>query len=220
MSDENITSEEKPPGEGRTSYTPFIAAMILAVVAIVGVVVMGQKAKYLPVGVGTRAFDFTLPTLEGKPVVFSQYAGKVIFLNFWATWCEPCKEEMPSMQNLSSALEDQPFVIVAVSIDSENSDVVREFTESYRLTFPILHDRKGVVRDMYKTTGVPETYIIDQNGVIAEKIMGGRDWSDKSNLQVVAELLKNGPMKPEEYKDFYKTRKKSTSESYGSQSIY
>lgn len=204
----------------KTSVAPFIAAVIIAVIAIVGVVVMGQKAKYLPVGVGTRAFDFNLPDLEGKPTQFSQYAGKVIFLNFWATWCEPCKEEMPSMQNLSSALEGQPFVVVAVSIDSEPAKVVKEFTESYRLTFPILHDRKGLMRDTYKTTGVPETYIIDQNGVIAEKVMGGRDWADKSNLQLVSELLKNGPMKPEEYKDFYKNNAMPTSENYGSQTIY
>ena len=204
----------------KTSVAPFIAAVIIAVVAIVGVVVMGQKTKYLPVGVGTKAFDFNLPSLEGKPTQFSQYAGKVIFLNFWATWCEPCKEEMPSMQNLSSALENQPFVIVAVSIDSEPAKVVKEFTESYRLTFPILHDRKGKMRDTYKTTGVPETYIIDQNGVIAEKIMGGRDWSDKSNLQLVADLIKNGPKKPEEYKDYYKNNATPTTENYGSQTIY
>lgn len=220
MSDQGVDIETNVPEDKKPSFAPFIAAIIIAVVAVVVVVVMGQKTKYLPVGVGTKAFDFTLPTLEGKPTVFSQYAGKVIFLNFWATWCEPCKEEMPSMQNLSSALEGQPFVIVAVSIDSENATVVKEFTESYRLTFPILHDRKGLMRDMYKTTGVPETYIIDQNGVIAEKVMGGRDWSDKSNLQVVAELLKNGPMKPEQYKDFYKSRQKSTTENYGSTSIY
>lgn len=103
MSEENTSSTVEK--KKKTSVAPFIAAVIIAVIAIVGVVVMGQKTKYLPVGVGTRAFDFKLPDLNGKPTQFSQCAGKVIFLNFWATWCEPCKEEMPSMQNLSSALE-------------------------------------------------------------------------------------------------------------------
>jgi len=223
MSEENSSGQNSAPVDTkkRLSYAPFFIALgIAAVVVVAGLYVMSQGEKFKPVGVGTRAYDFELPNLEGKTVKLSDYAGKVIFLNFWATWCEPCKEEMPSMEQLSGALNGQPFVVIAVSIDSEKAEVVKEFTDSYRLTFPIVHDRKGKIRDLFKTTGVPETYMIDQDGVIAEKVLGGRNWADKNNLQVVSYLLQNGPMKPEEYKNFYKDKKLPSTEDYGSQTIY
>ncbi len=191
--------------EGRGLPVPAIVAIVVIVVAVVAVVVLSQKRKFEPVHAGTEAIEFTLPDLDGKPVRLSDFRGKVVFLNFWATWCKPCEDEIPSMQILYESLKDQPFEIVAVSVDTEGPDVVKKFVKEYGITFTVLHDRKGKVKEEYKTTGVPETFIIDQNGVIAEKIWGPRDWTDPRNIKTIRELLESGP-KP---KEAYKTKRAS-----------
>ncbi len=177
-----------------------IAAIVVVVVVIAVILVMGQKEKFEPVGAGTVAPAFTLPDLDGKEMSLSDFRGKVVFLNFWATWCKPCEDEMPSMQKLYEDQEGKAFEIVAVSLDSEGPDVVREFVEEYGLTFVVLHDRRGRVKETYKTTGVPETFIIDQNGVIAEKVWGPRDWTREASIKIILDLLQNGPRPGESYK--------------------
>ncbi|MBI5343777.1 MAG: TlpA family protein disulfide reductase [Deltaproteobacteria bacterium] len=170
-----------------------IAGIAVAVVAVVAFVVLGQRRTFEPMAAGRDSMDFTLPDLDGKVSSLRDYRGKVVFLNFWATWCKPCEEEMPSMQALYESLKDKPFEIVAVSVDSEGPDVVKAFAKKYGITFKILHDRKGRIKEMYKTTGVPETFIIDQNGVVAEKVWGPRDWTGKASISVITDLLTNGP---------------------------
>lgn len=177
-----------------------VALIIAAVIVVVAVVVLSQKSVYQPVAAGTSAIDFTLPDLNGKPVSLKDFKGKVVFLNFWATWCKPCEEEMPSIEALHNGLKGQPFEIVAVSVDSDGVDTVKKYAAKYGLTFRILHDRGGKVKELYKTTGVPETFIIDQNGVVAEKIWGPRDWSNRAHLGMVFDLLKNGPKQSTAYK--------------------
>jgi peroxiredoxin len=90
--------------------------------------------------------------------------------------------------------------MVGISVDKEDTDVIQEFVDEYGLTFPILHDRKGRIKEAYKTTGVPETYIIDQNGVIAEKVMGARKWENAYSIRTILDLLDNGPRTPEAYR--------------------
>ncbi|MBI5892913.1 MAG: TlpA family protein disulfide reductase [Deltaproteobacteria bacterium] len=195
--------EEKQNIENETKGlpTPILVGIAVAVLlVIVLVVVFGRSEKFKPVDAGMQATEFTLPDLKGQMKSLKDYRGKVVFLNFWATWCKPCREEMPSMQEVYTTLMGQKFEILAVSIDKDGAEVIEKFVKEYGLTFPILHDRKGVIKEVYKTTGVPETFIIDQNGVIAEKIMGPRDWRDERNLKIILELLKNGPKSPEEYK--------------------
>ncbi len=177
-----------------------IIGFVVVVVAVVIFVVMGQKRSFEPVKPGTEAIDFTLPDLSGKPVSLKDFRGKVVFLNFWATWCQPCKDEMPSMEALYKSLKGQPFEILAVSVDKDGPEVVQEFVKKYNITFPVLHDRRGAMKEAYKTTGVPETFIIDQNGVIAEKVWGPREWSDQSSTVMIMDLLKNGPRKKESYR--------------------
>jgi peroxiredoxin len=188
--------EEK---EDTSRVSPFVIAIVAVAIVVVTLIVLGQRRKFEPVVPGTNAIDFTLPALDGVDKSFSEYQGKVVFLNFWATWCKPCEQEMPSMQLLHTSLKDRPFEMVAVSVDSEGPDVVRAFVEKYKLTFTVLHDRKGRVRDIYKTTGVPETFIIDQNGVIAEKSWGPRDWSMPENIKLIKDLLNNGPKPASSY---------------------
>ncbi len=166
-----------------------IIAVVLIVIA--GIVYYEWKnfESYKPVLMGSPAPDFELKDLTKKPVKLSDYKGKVIFLNFWATWCKPCKEEMPSMELLYKAMKGKDFEMIAVSIDRDIAKV-EPFVKELKLTFPILLDFMGKADRRYKLTGVPETYIIDQNGVIVEKILGPRDWTRPESLQTILELLK------------------------------
>ena len=186
--------------EGKKGVNPVAIIIVAVSVAIVFIAVVAKKSNFELVVAGTQAIDFELPDLDGKERSLGEFKGKVVFLNFWATWCKPCEDEMPSMQQLHAALQGKPFEIVAVSIDKDGPEAVREFVKKYGVTFTVLHDRKGRIKELYKTTGVPETFIIDQNGVIAEKVMGPRDWTKMSNISAIAELLQNGPKDPASYR--------------------
>jgi peroxiredoxin len=132
--------------------------------------------------VGNPPPDFTLPSLVGNPVRLSNYKGKVVFLNFWATWCPPCREEMPSMESLYQRLKGRDFEMLAVSIDTKGADRVQSFVATYALTFPVLLDPNKKIYRLYGLTGVPETFIIGKNGDIILKIIGPRDWMKKEWL--------------------------------------
>ncbi len=196
MSKEKSNKKENDGGLPKIA----IGVIVVAVVAVVTFIVMGEKRNFEPVNVGSELIDFTLPDLNGKDVNLRDYRGKVVFLNFWATWCKPCEDEMPSMQTLYMGMKGQPFEIVAVSVDSEGPQKVRDYVKNFGLTFTVLHDRKGKVKESYKTTGVPETFIIDQNGIIAEKVWGPRDWTIPSSYSTIVDLLRNGPRPRSAYK--------------------
>ncbi|OGQ59358.1 MAG: hypothetical protein A3J24_05160 [Deltaproteobacteria bacterium RIFCSPLOWO2_02_FULL_53_8] len=194
MADNNVNEE----GGGLPKVA--IVGIVAVVIIIAAIVVLSGKKKYEPVTAGFDPIDFTLPDLSGKQVSLSDFRGKVIFLNFWATWCKPCEDEMPSMVELDKALEGRPFEIVAVSVDTEDVSVVREYAKKFGLTFTVLHDKSGAIKEMYKTTGVPESFIIDQNFVIAEKVWGPKDWSKRSSVEMIIDLLQNGPKQRGAYK--------------------
>ncbi|MGH7474174.1 MAG: TlpA disulfide reductase family protein, partial [Candidatus Methylomirabilales bacterium] len=152
-----------------------------------------QSSKYEPLTVGKIAPDFELPDLVEKDVRLSDFRGKVVFLNFWATWCKPCREEMPSMEVLYKNFERDGLVVLAISIDRVTTKKdIPPFVKSLNLTFPILIDSWGQTDKRYKLMGVPETYIIDQQGVLREKVIGPRDWTILDNLQTITGLLKTG----------------------------
>ena len=136
--------------------------------------------------------DFTLPDLNGRLVSLSDFKGQVVLLNIWATWCGPCVEEMPSMQKLHSKLKDEGLVILAVSIDEAGAGVVRPFMEQHRLSFTALTDTAGSIKDLYRVTGVPETFIIDKNGIITQKIVGPMDWSSAGAIGYFRKLIQSG----------------------------
>ncbi|MFQ6078282.1 MAG: redoxin domain-containing protein [Thermodesulfobacteriota bacterium] len=133
--------------------------------------------------------DFTLPTLGDNPARLSNYRGKVVFLNFWATWCPPCREEMPSMQFLYHRLKGWDFEMLTVSIDTKGADRVQSFVATYGLTFPVLLDPNKKVYRLYGLTGVPETFIIDKNGEILLRIIGPRDWMKKPWLEYFDRII-------------------------------
>ncbi|MBM4122963.1 MAG: TlpA family protein disulfide reductase [Nitrospira sp.] len=152
-----------------------------------------QSAKYEPLTVGKVAPDFELPGLDEQSVRLSDFRGKVVFLNFWATWCKPCREEMPSMEVLYKNFERDGLVVLAVSIDRVTTKKdIPPFVKSMSLTFPVLVDSWGQTDKRYKLMGVPETYIIDQQGVLREKVIGPKDWTVLDNLNTITGLLKTG----------------------------
>ncbi|WP_447977781.1 TlpA disulfide reductase family protein [Candidatus Nitrospira bockiana] len=176
----------------RSKLVIVLISMVILVVAF-GIVWM-QSAKYEPLTVGKEAPDFSLPNLEGQTVQLSDFRGKVVFLNFWATWCKPCREEMPSMEVLYKNFEHDDFVVLAVSIDRVTTKKdIPPFVKSMNLTFPILVDSWGQTDKRYKLMGVPETYIIDQQGILREKVIGPRDWTILDNLHTITTLLKKQP---------------------------
>ncbi len=140
--------------------------------------------------VSVAAQDFELPTLRGDYVKLSDYRGKVVFLNIWATWCLPCRDEMPSMESLYQRLKGREFEMLAVSINREGEKVVRPFAAKYGLTFPVLLDPDGKTYRLYGLTGVPESFIVDRNGVVIDKIIGPQNWMKKEWLNYFDRIIK------------------------------
>jgi peroxiredoxin len=126
--------------------------------------------------------DLLLSNLAGDDVKLSDYRGKVVFLNIWATWCPPCREEMPSMESLYRKLKGRNFEMLAVSIDRDGGKVVRSFAKKYGLTFPVLLDPDNKTYRLYGLIGVPETFIVDKNGVVIHKIIGPQNWMNNEWL--------------------------------------
>ncbi|MEC4888765.1 MAG: TlpA disulfide reductase family protein [Nitrospira sp.] len=184
MADQSVTP---PPA---TLSRVFILGAGALVLAATFVIVWLQSAKYEPLVVGKTAPDFALTDLNEKPYRLSDFRGKVVFLNFWATWCAPCREEMPSMEVLNKNFEKDGLVILAVSIDRvTTAKDIPPFVKGLNLTFPVLLDSWGKTDKPYKRMGVPETFIIDQQGVIREIIIGPKDWTRIDNLKTITTLL-------------------------------
>ncbi len=191
-------AEQLSQGSVSSGSSPGPSRMVVvlaagAILAVMFLVVWLQSSKYEPLVVGKVAPDFLLPDLNDKQLRLSDYRGKVVFLNFWATWCKPCREEMPSMEVLFKNFEKDGLVILAVSIDRVTTKKeIPPFVKGLNLTFPVLIDSWGQTDKRYKLMGVPETYIIDQQGILREKIIGPRDWTRLDNLKMLTQLLKIG----------------------------
>src|SRR6266498_4854477 len=184
------------PASGSVSLRRRLIVLLggLAILALAFGVVWLQSSKYEPLRVGMPAPNFSLPDLQGKTQRLTDYRGKVVFLNFWATWCKPCKEEMPSMQVLWDNLKNQDFMMLAVSMDRVTTTKdIPSYVETLKLSFPILTDSWGQTDKRYKLMGVPETYIIDQNGVLREKVIGPRDWTRRESIETIVQMLQKQP---------------------------
>ena len=147
-----------------------------------------------PVQVGVKAPDYeVLDLATGDTVALREhYAGRVTLVNIWATWCAPCRDEMPSMQEAYAQLKDRGFAVAAVSIDEGSVDDIRKFVREFGLTFDILHDRSGRIQQVYQTTGVPENFLVDRNGVIVKRLIGAHNWASEANLALIDRLLGAG----------------------------
>lgn len=190
------TGETQNLGVSRESRPSRLGIVLVgaAILAVVFGIVWMQSAQYELLTVGKPAPDFALTDLNDKPQRLSDFRGKVVFLNFWATWCKPCREEMPSMEVLHKNFEKDGLVVLAVSIDRVTTTKdIPPFIKGMNLTFPVLIDSWGKTDKPYKRMGVPETFIIDQQGVIREIVIGPRDWTRLDSLQVLAKLLNVTP---------------------------
>jgi peroxiredoxin len=173
--------------------------IVLGIVALLAVA-LAAATHYLgdelfPVSVGSAA-----PPLEGRTVdgtsrtrTLADYRGKVVLVNVWATWCEPCRVEMPSIEKLHREFGPQGLAVVAVSVDDAGEDDhIRQFAKELGLTFEILHDPARTTSRNYQITGYPETFVIGREGTIRKKFIGAADWSSDANRALVRELL--GPV--------------------------
>jgi cytochrome c biogenesis protein CcmG/thiol:disulfide interchange protein DsbE len=186
----SVTTSLPAQGKSRLLILGVGTAILMAVFTLVWL----QSAKYEPLAVGKPAPDFSLSDLNDKPYRLSDFRGKVVFLNFWATWCKPCREEMPSMEILNKNFEKDGLVILAVSIDRVTTTKdIPPFVKGMNLSFPVLIDSWGRTDKPYKRMGVPETFIIDQEGIIREIVIGPRDWTRLDSLQVLTNLLSVTP---------------------------
>ncbi len=176
---------------------------LLAVVALLLAGLVGVYAglrtflsnEINPAGVGADAPDFTAFTLDEPPkeVTLATYRGDVVLLNVWATWCGPCRVEMPSIEKLHRAYGPRGLKVLAVSVDDAGmAPQIRSFAKEYALTFEILHDsggQQGNVSRNYQISGYPETVIIGRDGIIRRRLLGAHDWNSAENRALVERLL-------------------------------
>jgi peroxiredoxin len=137
--------------------------------------------------------DFTLMALEGRPVQLRELRGKLVLLNFWATWCAPCLHEMPSMERLYQTFKHTEFALLAVSMDRQGEEVAKPFVDHLKLTFPVLLDRTSEVARQYGVRGLPTTYLIDPDGRLIGAVIGARDWYRTEAKALIAGLLRQFP---------------------------
>ena len=136
--------------------------------------------------------DFTLPDLEGKQVSLSKYKGKVVLLNFWATWCPPCRLEMPTMEKAYQKYRTKGFEIVAVSIDSGPTSAIKDFLQEFGLNFQVLLDPQMETLRTFRGFSLPTSFVIDRRGVIRLREPGYRDWTDPESTKLLQRLLAEG----------------------------
>jgi peroxiredoxin len=155
-----------------------LAALAAGVLALPGAGTLAQNPAGLPMDVPNKpvaAFDFTAKDAGGQVYRLSELRGQVVLLNFWATWCTPCRAEMPAMQRLYEELAGTPFKILAVSLQETPARVLA-FGRELELTFPLLIDASGEIARSYATSALPTTYIIDKQGMIVRRALGARQW--------------------------------------------
>lgn len=140
---------------------------------------------------GESAPNFQLRDMNGQIVSLSDLRGKVVLVNFWATWCGPCRIEMPAMERLYRTYDRKDFEILAVSTDAQGVAVTRPFQQENHLTFPILHDADFRVGLSYGARTLPMTFMVDRQGIVRQQIFGARDWEASEAHQLIQMLMKS-----------------------------
>ncbi|MFQ5450852.1 MAG: TlpA family protein disulfide reductase [Nitrospinaceae bacterium] len=172
-------------------YIPY-ALLVTALLSIYIVTLNKVDLEPFKVEYPAEAFlapSFELQSISGGTINLRDYRGKVVFINFWATWCGTCKVEMPSMEKLYQRFKDRDFEMLTISVDKDPSQI-EPFMKQFDLTFPVLLDPQSeVAKKQYKTTGVPETFIVNKQGIIVHKAVGPRDWATDETMEAFAQLI-------------------------------
>jgi DsbE subfamily thiol:disulfide oxidoreductase len=136
----------------------------------------------------SAAPDFTLTNPEGKKVTLRDYRGKVVFLNFWASWCGPCRQEMPGMDRLYREFKGKDFEMLAVNVKDKREDALK-FVKELKITYPIVMDPQGEIGLLYGAWGMPMTYLIDRKGQVLARMWGDADWYSTGARNLIKALI-------------------------------
>lgn len=166
-----------------------LAGLLLGFCLFNPLTVLAAEAPAGPPKVGQVAPDFTLKDVNGKTYTLSQLRGKVVLVNFWATWCPPCRAEMPSMEKLNAMLKGQDFVLLAINIEEDAADVVKEFLQQHHHSFPVLLDGDLKVQQEYGIYQFPETFILRRDGIVADHVIGAIDWTNPRVVSFIKFLI-------------------------------
>jgi peroxiredoxin len=140
--------------------------------------------------VGYLAPDFSLRNLKGNYESLDSFRGQVVVLNFWATWCVPCRVEMPSFEKLYRRYRSEGVAVLAVTLDKNSKQKVESFVDEHRISFPILLDEEGEVERLYPSMTIPFTYVIDREGRVVARVDGAKNWGSKETFEAIEYLLK------------------------------
>jgi peroxiredoxin len=147
-----------------------------------------RSAEHKITGVGDRAPEIRLQSVDGKTVSLADYRDKVVLVHFWATWCPPCVEEIPTLERFSQQVLGTDIEVLAISVD-ESADALKTFLDKNKLHFPVLRDPGGKAAGSYGTTKFPETYVVGRDGMVRYKVIGPMDWSLRTNVEIIRALL-------------------------------
>jgi peroxiredoxin len=176
--------------EGKTMSKTNVVKVLVLLLILGGAAIFALRLRQpRPVDVGERAPDFTLPTLNRSSLSLHDFSRHVVVLNFWATWCPPCVEETPGLEKFAEQMRLEGVAVVGVSVDQDVA-VLETFAAQQHLSFPIGRDPDRSVANRYGTFQFPETYIIDQDGRVAEKLIGPVDWQDPRIIAFVQDLAR------------------------------
>lgn len=171
-------------------------SVVLGVVVLLGGALFAATRllgdELFPVSVGSQVPPFSAVTVDGtnRTKTLADYKGKVVLVNVWATWCGPCRVEMPSIEKLHREFGPQGLAVIGISIDLPGMDAeIRAYAKELDLTFEVLHGDRDAIQKAYQITGYPETFIVGREGTIRKKVIGAADWSSDANRALIRELL-------------------------------
>jgi len=165
---------------------------IIGVLAVIGFLFFygqnsGQRVKLIREG--DRAPEFSLLSLDGKAISLASYRGKVVMVHFWATWCPPCVEELPTLERLNRAYAGKDLEILAISVDEGGAGAVGQFMQKNRFALPVMLNPDQSVARQYGTIKFPETYLVDREGIVRRKVIGAVDWTSPAAQEIIQAMV-------------------------------
>jgi len=178
--------------ENRSGVLPLLVAVAIFAAAA-GALVFFREPAGPSLRRGAEAPTFSLPVPGNAKVSLEDLRGRVVFVNFWATWCAPCREEAPSLERLYQGLRDEGFEVLAISIDADkDAAAIDAFTREFAFTFPVPRDPEKRVYAAYQASGVPETFLVDRQGRVLERFVGPQNWDDPRYARAIRRALAAG----------------------------